>query len=116
MKKVGFVPNVQPPVGVAGVLVDEGLSGALCVELGVHEELKLPSDWDVSDPLGVPDSLPDGLVVSAILIWSRMSRCSLSCPMYSIFSAVLFRSLFLLTSLPKCLRTLATVESSSRQI
>ena len=31
MKKVGFVPNVQPPVGVAGVLVDEGLSGALCV-------------------------------------------------------------------------------------
>ena len=112
--EVGFsdVLDVQPPLGVPGVLT-EGLPGALSDELGVHGELKLPSDRDVSDALGVPehsDSLVDGLVACAILIWSRMSHCSLSCPMYSIFSAVLFRSLFLLTSLPKCLRTLATVE------
>ena len=77
--EVGFsdVLDVQPPLGVPGVLTDEGLPGALSDELGVHGELKFPSDRDVSDALGVPehsDSLADGLVISAILIWSRISR------------------------------------------
>ena len=71
--EVGFsdVPNVQPPLDMAGVLADEGLPGALSDELGVHGELKFPSDRDVSDALGVPehsDSLVDGLVACAILI------------------------------------------------
>ena len=77
--EVGFsdVLDVQPPLGVPGVLTDEGLPGALSDELGVHGELKFPSDRDVSDALGVPEhshSLADGLVISAILIWSRISR------------------------------------------
>ena len=77
--EVGFsdVLDVQPPLGVQGVLTDEGLPGALSDELGVHGELKFPSDRDVSDALGVPehsDSLADRLVISAILIWSRISR------------------------------------------
>ena len=71
--EVGFsdVPDMEPPLGVPGVLTDEGLPGALSDELGVHGELKFPSDRDVSDALGVPehsDSLVDGLVACAILI------------------------------------------------
>ena len=71
--EVGFsdVPDVQPPLGVAGVLADEGLPGALSDELGVHGELKFPSDRDVSDALGVPehsDSLAEGLVASTTMI------------------------------------------------
>ena len=78
VSEVGFsdVPDMEPPLGVPGVLIDEDLPGALSDELGVHGELKFPSDRDVSDAMGVhehSDSLPEGLVASAILIWSRIS-------------------------------------------
>ena len=35
------VPDVQPPLGVAGVLADEELPGALRDELGVHGDAVL---------------------------------------------------------------------------
>ena len=41
--EVGFsdVLDVQPPLGVPGVLTDEGLPGALSDELGVHGDVVL---------------------------------------------------------------------------
>ena len=71
------VPDLQLVLGVRGVLTDKGLLGALSDELGVHGKLEFPSDRGVSDALGVPehsDSLAEGLVSCASLIWSRMSR------------------------------------------
>ena len=66
------VPDVQPSLGVAGVLADKSVPGTLSVVLGVHGELKFSSD-----ALGVAeysDSLAEGLVTSATIIWSRISR------------------------------------------
>ena len=60
--EVGFsdVPDVQPPSGVAGVLADEELPGALRDELGVH------GDAVLGEPENFPSdstSLLTGLII-----------------------------------------------------
>ena len=77
--EVGFsdVLDVQPPLGVPGVLTDEGLPGALSDELGVHGDAVL--GFDV---LGGPENCPSdsaslltGLIIPHAVMSSRMRCC-----------------------------------------
>ena len=56
---------------VSGVLPSNRIPDAWSDELGVHGELKFPSDKGVRDASGVPehpDSLAEGLVASTTMI------------------------------------------------
>ena len=66
------VPDVQPPLGVAGVLADEELPGALRDELGVH------GDAVLGEPENCPSdsaSLLTGLIISYAAMSSKMLCC-----------------------------------------
>ena len=71
--EVGFsdVLDVQPPLGVPGVLTDEGVPGALSDELGVHGDAVLGFD-----ALGGPENCPSdsaSLLTGLIILYAAMS-------------------------------------------
>ena len=81
--EVGFsdVLDVQPPLGVPGVLTDEGLPGALSDELGVHGDVVL-GKLGAFDALGGPEnclsdsaSLLTGLNIPHAVMSARMRCC-----------------------------------------
>ena len=84
--EVGFfdVPDVQPPLGVAGVLADEGLPGALSDELGVHGDavLDVAGKQITFDALGGPEDCPSdsaSLLTGLIIPYAAMSSKMLCC-------------------------------------
>lgn len=100
--EVGFsdVLDVQPPLGVPGVLTDEGLPGALSDELGVHGDVVL-GKLGAFDALGGPENCPSdsaslltGLNIPHAVMSSRMRCCRSGLRKKCIFNVASLRSFF----------------------